>query len=460
MGHFEVSGMYQVLVVDDEKEIRDGLAAWPWEALGLQLAGCCSHGLEALQFMSEHTIDIVMTDIRMPFMDGIELMEALRRQYPYANVVILSGHNDFDYAQQSIRLGAVDYLLKPIHFPALSRTLEQLIDKLDAQKQAEYRYEVLKRKEQLLARVLRETFLQRLLEFRMSPDDIEQASSEGEVLLDGDSFTAAAFRLDRLSLHQQDIPERELRLLTFSLDNILHDLWDVRESGYHLVNRQTAEFFLLSKKPDPHESFAAILPQMVKYIGLFRSTFSAGIGPTVRQPEQIHASAHSALLALHGNRKAASVSACSEEACFKAQAAQQAPDPARGLPLQAEEEEGRNNVVLVQAKRFIQDNYHRSITLKEAAAHVYVSPGHLSALFKDTGESFLKYLTAIRINKAAELLQDSCFKVYEVVEMVGYSDPAYFAEVFKKHTGKTPNEYRGKLRTTQEAEAWDKKRAN
>ena len=100
-------------------------------------------------------------------------------------------------------------------------------------------------------------------------------------------------------------------------------------------------------------------------------------------------------------------------------------------------------MVVQQAKQFINQNFHQSITLKQVAHEVYVTPGHLSALFRETGESYLQFLTAQRVHKAIELLADVQYKIYEIAELVGYSDQAYFSEIFKKHTGKTPMEYRG-----------------
>ncbi|MDB4867731.1 MAG: two-component system response regulator [Cohnella sp.] len=436
--------MYKILIVDDEKEIRDGLAAWTWDNLGIELTGCFAHGLEALQYVERHPVDIVMTDIRMPFMDGIELMENLLRAYPFTNVIILSGHSDFDYAQKAIKHGAEDYLLKPIHFPTLSRTLEELVGKMDAKKQENYRLSVLKRKEQLLTKVLREDFLSRLLHDRMTTDEMEHGSAEGEVLLDADSYTVAVFRLDRLASPQKSLSDRELQLFVFSLDNILQDIWDLKDNGYHKVDRRSAEFYLLSKSRQPHEAFAAVQQQLVKYIGLFRSTFSAGIGHSVGQASHIHLSARAGALALQQNREECSFSVCEEEQIRQASSGSDA--AAFSGTAEGYKNADLESIILKQARQYISDHYHRSLTLKEVADHVYVSPGHLSALFKDADDTFMKFLTSLRMCKAMELLADSSYKVYEIVDRVGYSDPAYFSEIFKKYTGKTPNEYRGKSR--------------
>jgi two-component system response regulator YesN len=437
--------MYKVLIVDDEKEIREGLAAWTWEAVGLEVAGCFSHGLEALQFMEEHPVDVVITDIRMPFMDGIELMEVLNRKYPFTNVIILSGYNDFKYAQQAIRLGAKDYLLKPVLPSSLFHTCEQLVRMLDAKKQNEYRISILKRKEKLLTKLMRDDFLRRLFQTRMTQEEIELAGSEGEVLLDSDSYTVALFRMDRISLHLQTVPEKELKLLVFSLDNILSDLWDSKQKGYHLVNNHNAEFYLLCKQRDAQGHFSALHQQLVKFTGLFKSTFSLGVGPMVHEPREIRLSARAAEQALRSNEEEYSVSVYGD---IPSDDTESLPVPEQKRP-EVHMENGRNNIILMHAQQYILQNYHRSMTLKDVANHVSVSPGHLSALFKEAGGTYLGFLTSVRIKKALELLKDPALKVYEVMEMVGYSDPAYFSEVFKKYTGKTPNEYRGKSRLHQ-----------
>jgi|HigsolmetaGSP12D_1036236.scaffolds.fasta_scaffold00101_28 two-component system response regulator YesN len=440
--------MYKVLIVDDEKEIREGLAGWSWETVGLQAAGCCSHGLEALQFISEHAVDIVMTDIRMPFMDGIELMETLNRQYPFISVVILSGYSDFDYAQKAIRNGAADYLLKPVQFSVLERSMKELVHRFEERKQTEYRISVLKRKAEMLSHLLREDFLCRLFQYEMTEEDIEQGCSEGEVLLNGLSFTVALYRLNRLASPNLRISERELRLLTFSLDNILRDLWDRKGFGYHVVDKRTAEFCLLSVHPEANQEFTAIVRQLEKYVGLFRSTFSVGIGQTVRQPSEIHQSFRSAEQALRKHHETSLASF--DHQPHLSIAAPPASDTRQGSPNVPAGNGNQNSILLVKAKKYIQNHYHRSLTLKEVADHVYVSPGYLSALFKEAGETYLKYLTSLRMQKAMELLSETNIKVYEVVEMVGYSDPAYFSELFKKHTGKLPNEFRGKSKQREE----------
>lgn len=439
--------MYQLLIVDDEKVIRDGLAGWKWGELGIEVAGCCIHGLEALQFLSTHPVDIVMTDIRMPFMDGIALMESLHRNYPYMKIIVLSGHSDFGYAQKATQNGVVDYLLKPVSFLELAGTMKRLTARLDEQKLHRHRLEVLTRKASQLTKVLRDNFLGRLFEYPLQGEGLEQDSAESEVLLESGTYTAAVIRLDRLAIHGQRIPERERNLLTFSLDNIMTDLWDSQQYGYHLVDKADLEVYLLSTGGD-RQHFRAIVCQLHRYVGLFKSTFSVGIGTTVASPSAVCRSMQAAKSALAGNTEEGAVYTASprmveDDPVWEPDTGEAAGEEDAGAEPDAA---SRDSIILVEAKRYMRANYGRSLTLKEVADHVFISTGHLSLLFKNAGERFLRYLTAVRMNKAKELMLDNSYKVYEIVEMVGYSDPAYFSEVFKKHTGKTPNEYRGKLK--------------
>lgn len=431
--------MYNLLIVDDEIEIREGLSAIAWHTMGVQLLGCAKHGLEALQFISEHPIDIVLTDIRMPFMDGIELMTVLLRQQPYIRVILLSGYSDFEYAQKALRNGAVDYLLKPTQFDSLFQTFERLVHKLDAEKQEELRKSVLVRKEMLLSKFLREEFLTLLFRNRMSEDDIELGCSESEIILNGLEYTVALIRLDRISLNAKMVSDRELKLIAFSLDNILCDIWDVQGSAYHLVNKENAESYLLTSNSSPKDDFIQVKRQLSKFMGLLKSTLSLSIGKPVQHLTEIWSSAQSAKQLLDNSSE--------EDGNYEYSAHAQAEEPGhkaakQSLSVSPAKDKKKDSMVVQQAKQFIKQNFHQSITLKQVANEVYVTPGHLSALFRESGESYLQFLTSQRLHRAIELLADYRFKIYEIAELIGYSDQAYFSEIFKKHMGKTPMEYR------------------
>lgn len=115
-----------VMIVDNEASIRKGLAACvPWEDLGCRLAAQAGDGIEALEMLAQNRVDIVVSDIRMPGMDGLALAESIARQYPETRVILLTGYPDFDYAQKAIACGVVDFVLKPLSLDNLKRALER-----------------------------------------------------------------------------------------------------------------------------------------------------------------------------------------------------------------------------------------------------------------------------------------------------------------------------------------------
>ena len=126
---------YRVLLADDEEEIRSGISRKiDWASLGLTLVGEAGNGEEALELAEQLRPDVVLTDIKMPFLDGLELCRRLRVTLPGARLVVFSGFDDFEYARQAMSLGVSEYILKPINAPELRQVLEKLRDQLDRQR--------------------------------------------------------------------------------------------------------------------------------------------------------------------------------------------------------------------------------------------------------------------------------------------------------------------------------------
>ena len=108
--------MYKVILVEDEKTVRDSIRKCvDWSTYGFLFIGEAANGEQALEIIRETGCEIVITDIRMPFMDGIELSRILRTLYPSVKIIILSGYMEFQYAQEAIRYGVSEYLLKPAY---------------------------------------------------------------------------------------------------------------------------------------------------------------------------------------------------------------------------------------------------------------------------------------------------------------------------------------------------------
>lgn len=125
--------MYRVALVDDEQLILEGLTrVMPWESLGCAVVGTACDGREGLMLVRQKQPDILFTDIRMPNMDGLTMLAAIRSEFPHIQVCVLTAFRDFDYAQEAIRLGVCRYLLKPSKMEELHEAVREMTARLDA----------------------------------------------------------------------------------------------------------------------------------------------------------------------------------------------------------------------------------------------------------------------------------------------------------------------------------------
>ena len=124
--------MYKLLIVDDEYQIRNGLATYfPWNEIGFEVVGQVENGIKALEFIATTPVDIILADIVMPMMNGIELAEKLNQSDSRVKLIFLSGYQDFEYAQQALNLGVKKYIVKSTKFDELARVFAALKKELD-----------------------------------------------------------------------------------------------------------------------------------------------------------------------------------------------------------------------------------------------------------------------------------------------------------------------------------------
>lgn len=152
--------MMNVLIVDDQRLSRAGMIKMiDWERLGLQLAGECANGHETLDKLADTDVDIVITDVRMPMLGGLELIEQAKEHYSHISFIVISGYDDFAYVRKSIQLSVTDYLLKPVDQTELNGLLEKLIEQTkDARRQASAQLQ--KRREQFLYLLIESAYVQ------------------------------------------------------------------------------------------------------------------------------------------------------------------------------------------------------------------------------------------------------------------------------------------------------------
>ncbi|MGN6715594.1 response regulator transcription factor [Anaerocolumna jejuensis] len=155
----------KVLIVDDEELIRKLIvSSLDWAALNMEIIGEAVSGLEALAFMEDLSPDILFTDIKMPYMDGLELGQLVAQKYPHIKIVILTAFREFDYAQESIRIGVSHFLLKPINRTELKTTVLKLCEEIEEERKQWFEFDHLKKILQKNQTFLRERFLLEFME--------------------------------------------------------------------------------------------------------------------------------------------------------------------------------------------------------------------------------------------------------------------------------------------------------
>ncbi len=168
--------MHKVFVVDDEIVIREGLRNnFPWEESGFLLAGEAPDGEIALSMLQDIKPDILITDIKMPFMDGLMLCRKIVRTMPWIHIVILSGYDDFSYAREAISLGVKEYLLKPVSAHELGEVLRRIASAIDEERRQQADYEAMRRQLDSSSRFMQERLLLELLSGAEGDLVLEQA---------------------------------------------------------------------------------------------------------------------------------------------------------------------------------------------------------------------------------------------------------------------------------------------
>lgn len=134
----------KVLILDDEFIIREGLCAFPWEPYGCEVVGSAEDGKEGLRLAKTLHPDILLSDIKMPEMDGLEVSEKVKSAFPETEIVLLTGYDDFEFAQQALRIGVAEYLLKPIDFKELEAVVEKICGRIRKHQKQKTDYDLLK----------------------------------------------------------------------------------------------------------------------------------------------------------------------------------------------------------------------------------------------------------------------------------------------------------------------------
>lgn len=521
--------MYKLLIVDDEEIIRMGIFnTIPWTNLAISQVKTAANGGEGLALFEQFHPDIILTDIRMPVMDGLELLDRVVQAGTGVKVIILSGYEDFGYARSALKLGAFDYLLKTADIAELTGVLHKAVVAIEKDREKErqfdksllllrnrYLNELLLKRERL-AEIYHElnlagtTLAVFLIMAVAEMDEIILFSGEQSRLLRSRVLEIAGAELDNhgtcFESHTEelvwiyycdpDLSETENRRrfiakcqsvskrvdcsLNISLSIGLSKVGsgEARVSLCYEQAKTALEYKLFTGKSsfilfdeiadktgvnfqiaadDEHKLFSAL---RVADKQLVLDTLHT-IFEQIRECRSIRVThfqqicgdlISSAFRVLHEfNINPADL--FGKEVRFQEEIKKHRDfTEARQWVVAIFEKMAvyilnnkilKSKRVIEQAKQFIAEHYHEDLTLNKIAETVFMSPNYFSNLFSnEVGESFLEYLTSLRLHKAKQLLGEKDAKAFEVGEKVGYDNPQYFSKIFKKYTGMTPSEYR------------------
>lgn len=285
--------MWKVVIADDEERICQLIKALvEWERIGLELVGTARNGLEAIELVSSVHPDILITDIRMPGCDGLELIGKVKESHSDLEIVIISGYAHFNYAQTAIKYGVGEYLLKPIDKAELNATLEKMCRHIEGRQQAEKREgtdwfstgnDLMRLRKQLIADLLEQDNLA-LTEERLEQDyhlHVQQGKYQTFCIkLDYASAEVNVSTLEIVEEKINDILEANLRTVCQEM------VWSMRESTvYGVVN------YASSKKDDIRRLLRDCMNQLEVQRNLFAPiTFSISLGCSVKTADEIEES--------------------------------------------------------------------------------------------------------------------------------------------------------------------------
>ncbi len=536
--------MYSVMLVDDEKLTLDYLKITiPQQDSDWQITVLCSDGIEALEWLSHHQSDLIITDIKMPEMTGLELSRKVKELYPNQKMIILSGYDDFKFAQQAIQYGVRDYLLKPISLKDLKKALSEMKRLLEKEKIESQAYAHLLNMSENGRKQLALRFVKAVIDrtepeikslyplvHRMKISLLEGAARLLVFDLDMDLLLDSGLPIQDISLYQYmiyqmvlEISENQKDPIWTVLDRYSHTVVllsaDTTDASlqkckdiYHIVSDALHSQMKLSLSSAVSEPFTDIFEADKAYaqcvsilnakVFLRPGTFYSVVDytPEIRQKSaSLHQAVSSLWVAVSDHNAVNQELALSSILTFMPRYAR--PEILRfglhwilgiftkwdegisehkkvceqailklteaytdntresvlrlflsmarllSIPKNSDAGSIDENFLITQAQNYILANYAQPLSLTLIADELGITPNYLSSLFhREMGESYIKYLTRVRIDHAIRLMRENPqMKIYDIVEKVGYVSVKHFSYVFRQTKGMSPSEYQSRL---------------
>lgn len=492
----------RILIVEDEVKIRRGLAALIAKQTDNEIVGEAKNGREGLELILHVNPDLVITDVRMPEMDGLEMLEALSERQIKVHCVILSGYSEFEYAKKAIRYGVDDYLLKPLAPEDIIGLLNKIRVKLEQES---------KQQNDIVQRILRDRL------FGTAQDtDVQADMAELNMEPDRAYYLLAGYGWDTLPAERREWQSRilmsesrrkyvdmhcclfdEMRELVCILPEeaasayqdelswyiqrtekkwiwagavipafdrlhetmeLLHTLYLYSPGGAVIVTEEDMANFSPEPfvYPDDLEGKlrAAFYHEDIRLLEQYLAEFQNVMWKKPFSPQQVKDSyVRLVHRMLHWIEDAGKNTYEKLEPLHYANKISRVyrreemnrilEEILHELKCGMEHKEDISNYAIKKAIAYIRMHYAENISLEEIADRLDITPEYLSTLFnREVGINFSGFLRDFRLSHAKRLLKGTDKKVYEIAQEVGYPDSKYFNRVFKENVGVSPREFR------------------
>ncbi len=381
--------MYTVLLVDDEHIVLDFLEQnIAWQQLGVGTILRASNGKQALDLIRANPIDLLITDIQMPYMDGLTLLRSIRPEYANLHCIVLTAYSEFEYARQALTLGVENYLLKPIQIGELEETIEKALDNLYTNQNNT------------------ELLFRNNILFRWASGAIsEEELSERANLLGINVYLPQYLTLC--------IKKRDAACSLTRFRQELAEWLSGHAEAYPFWSNKGHYVLLVGGLQLDAEAIQAQAAATAARLGV-EGAVSVAVGAIVTGSDKLGISYQSACALL-------------EKADL--------PD---------EEPAGDSYSPIIRlALEYIHANYAANISIKDFCVKTKANMSYLGYLFKkETGVFFNDYLSRYRIRCSALLLRNTDLKIGDIAGRVGFSSVSYFVQCFKKHLSLSPAMYR------------------
>jgi two-component system response regulator YesN len=414
--------MYKLLIIDDEPLIQAGIRSMvAWDEIGVEVCGIASNGQAGWEIIEEKSPDIVITDIKMPVMTGLELLKKTRDSYPdmdYPAFIILTSYEEFQMAKEAITYHATDYLVKIDLTPELLKSaVLRSIDSLPKNISVFSGNDTIS---STTVQSFQDKFFIRLLHnLYDSPLQFEDLRNDLNIQFSYAAYQCCYFEMQNESVDKMDISKQVL--LYSNSYQLLIELSSKYLDAYFVnLDRKHGAVIILYNETPPNDNDLALinnLKQICESINSYYQTkLKIGVGTIVTKPLMVSDSYQAAQLAFGLIKEDSGIASSSDKAL--------------------------NHHVVENVKKYIKEHITQKLSLNDIAALYGISPNYLSALFKKYNNcGYSEYITEQKIAKAKRMLTEDNMKVYEVADALGFESAFYFSKVFKKVAGISPSEY-------------------